>query len=186
MERFTTKAQLNCQNIIDHKPTVTYQQTLDTIACVSGGAVATCTYKSYKSKETKNLIKRYIYAEQIRRDVQAKRMEKLRDERLIRNIGLDPNYLEPMTASRVSTGKGTSGSKFATIVNPWSLNPKKNRKVSFELVSASPNTNTSSYILKDNPIEIGIVFLIGMFITFIMIKIIRTLFKKMGNKPGKI
>ncbi len=58
MDKFIMKAQLNCQKIIDHKAPVTYQQTLETIGCVSGGAVAPYTYKSYKSKEIHNVIEK--------------------------------------------------------------------------------------------------------------------------------
>ncbi len=51
---------------MDYKPPVTYKQTLDTIGCVSGGALAPYTYKSYKSKEIHNVIEKNTYADKLR------------------------------------------------------------------------------------------------------------------------
>jgi hypothetical protein len=93
--------------------------------------------------------------------VQAKKTEKLRAELILRDIGVNPSFLESLTASRFSTGNRTSGSKFATIGSHWNFNPERNnRTVSYIGVPAYPNTG--SYILKDNPIKVGIATFIGV------------------------
>ncbi len=178
MDRFITKTQLNCQKLMDYKPPVTYKQTLDTIGCVSGGALATCTYKSYKSKEIHNVIEKYTYAEEIRRDVQAKKMEKLRAERILRDIGVSPSFLEPLT-----TKPRISGSKFASISSNWILHPKKESKaVSYIGVPSHPNTG--SYILKDDPVKVGLAALAGVVIYFLFMKLVKAFVKFIGHRPS--
>lgn len=103
MDRFLTQAQISCQNIIDHRPQIPCSKAVETVGCASTGVLAVYSYKSFKSEERKNTIKKYKYAENIRRNVQAKKMEKLRAEKILNDIGVNPSYLDLLPATRFAT-----------------------------------------------------------------------------------
>ncbi len=105
-------------------------------------------------------------------------MEKLRAERILKDIGVSPSFLEPVT-----TTPRISGSKFASISSSWDLHPEKESKaVSYIGVPAHPNPD--SYILKDDPVKVGLAALAGVVIYFLFMKLVKAFAKFMGHRSS--
>jgi len=117
--------------------------------------------------------------------VKAGKLNKLRAQRLLKEIGFDPNYLNPIQ-HEITTLESTkqSPTKFASINSKHCFQPiQKSKHISMVAEPASPNHQ--SCIVKDNLYKVGLAALAGVGLYFLMISYIKPFGKSMGERRSE-